>query len=285
KLGDGAGELRELRREREADPRRLRARLAQRQGAPPGAAADEACAERDLADEAVSPLRAGQRRLDERAQRAPERQFVRDSLRERERLGELGRRPATAHMRGRSASRQAPGAPAVRPQSFGDGAARKPGKLSQPANSERVELLVALPVERQQRQRERCEEAADLLVADDEQLARLRDRCGGERGEAAPRRSEARVPRRPTAASARRSAGSSPPYSRSTPRVSKYATPVAAGSTAKPASSSERTTSSHACSAAAGSGSTSTSRGHVASASPRRIRGRTPASSAAAVTG
>ena len=37
--------------------------------------------------------------------------------------------------------------------------------------------------------------------------------------------------------------------------------------------------------AAAGSGSTSTSRGAVASASPRRIRGRTPAASAAAVTG
>src|SRR5205823_5099446 len=48
---------------------------------------------------------------------------------------------------------------------------------------------------------------------------------------------------------------------------------------------SERTTSSHACSAAAGSASTSTSRGHVASASPRRIPGRTPAASAAAVTG
>ena len=44
----------------------------------------------------------------------------------------------------------------------------------------------------------------------------------------------------PTAASARRSAASSPPYSRSTPRVSKYATPSAAGSTANPASSSER---------------------------------------------
>src|SRR5260221_9435798 len=61
--------------------------------------------------------------------------------------------------------------------------------------------------------------------------------------------------------------------------------PSAAGSTAKPASSSERTISPHASPAAAGSGSTSTSRGHVASASPRRICGRTPAASAAAVTG
>ena len=89
----------------------------------------------------------------------------------------------------------------------------------------------------------------------------------------------------PTAASARRSAASSPPYSRSTPRVSKYATPSAAGSTAKPASSSEQTISSHACSAAAGSGSMRTSCGQVASASPSRICGRTPSASAAAVTG
>src|SRR5262245_38413596 len=42
---------------------------------------------------------------------------------------------------------------------------------------------------------------------------------------------------------------------------------------------------SHASSATAGSGSTSTSAGHVASASPIRIPGRTPAASAAAVTG
>src|SRR5215210_4687049 len=43
--------------------------------------------------------------------------------------------------------------------------------------------------------------------------------------------------------------------------------------------------SSHACSAAEGSSSTSTSCGHVASASPMRIPGRTPSDSAAAVTG
>ena len=58
-----------------------------------------------------------------------------------------------------------------------------------------------------------------------------------------------------------------------------------AGSTAKPASSSARTISSHACSAPAASGSMSASAGHVASASPSRIPGRTPSASAAAVTG
>src|SRR5215210_2569508 len=52
-----------------------------------------------------------------------------------------------------------------------------------------------------------------------------------------------------------------------------------------PTSSSRRTISSHARSAPAGSGSTSASEGQVASASPRRMPGLTPAASAAAVTG
>src|SRR5581483_11466746 len=60
---------------------------------------------------------------------------------------------------------------------------------------------------------------------------------------------------------------------------------TAAGSTGKPTSSRRRTIPSHSCSATAGSCSTSTSDGHVASASPRRIPGRMPAASAAAVTG
>ena len=68
---------------------------------------------------------------------------------------------------GRPTSRQAPGAPAVRPQTFGDGATREPGKLSKPANSERFELFVALPFERQQCQRQRREEAPDVFVAHD----------------------------------------------------------------------------------------------------------------------
>src|SRR5436305_792908 len=52
-----------------------------------------------------------------------------------------------------------------------------------------------------------------------------------------------------------------------------------------PASSSAWTISSQACSAPAASGSTSASDGQVARPSPSRIPGRTPAASAAAVTG
>src|SRR5207302_8925720 len=98
--------------------------------------------ERDLADEAVAALRPRQDRLDQHPECTAERQLVPDRLRKLERLGKLGRRSATAHPRGRPASRQAPGAPAVRPQSSGDRASREPGKLSKPANSERFELLV-----------------------------------------------------------------------------------------------------------------------------------------------
>ena len=39
--------------------------------------------------------------------------------------------------------RQAPGAPAVRPQSFGDGTTREPGKLSDRSYSELLELVRA----------------------------------------------------------------------------------------------------------------------------------------------
>src|SRR5690242_9080082 len=56
------------------------------------------------------------------------------------------------------------------------------------------------------------------------------------------------------------------------------------GSTAKPSSSSRRTIPSHACPASAGSCSTSSSDGHIPSASPSRMPGRTPAASATGVT-
>src|SRR5439155_1252607 len=195
-LDNRGRQLREARRERDADPVGLGARLAQRERAPPRAAADEPGGERDLADEAVAPFRPSERGLEERAERAAEGQLVADRLGELERLRELGRWAATAHPRGRPASRQAPGAPAVRPQAFGDGATREPGKLSEPAHPERLQLLVALPLERQQRQRQRREEAPHLLVADDEQLPGSRDGGRRERGEAAPRSADPCVPRR-----------------------------------------------------------------------------------------
>ena len=107
-------------------------------------------------------------RFDKCAEYTPQRELVADRLWKLERLRELGGWTAAAHARGRSASRQAPGAPAVRPQSFGHGATREPSKLSKLSNSERFELFVALLLERQQAQRQRSEEAPDLLVAYDE---------------------------------------------------------------------------------------------------------------------
>ena len=86
----------------------------------------------------------------------------------------------------------------------------------------------------------------------------------------------------PIASRALRRTALMPPAMRSTPSVSKYAQPGSTGSTARPASSSRRRIRSHSSSAAAGSCSARTSSGQLASASERRIPGRTPASSAAA---
>ena len=95
------------------------------------------------------------------------------------------------------ASRQAPGAPAVRPQSFGDGATRQPGKLSDRSYSELLELLVALPLEREQRQRQRGEERPRAVVGDDQRLPGPRHVRRRERREAPLGRSRARIPGRP----------------------------------------------------------------------------------------
>ena len=69
--------------------------------------------------------------------------------------------------------RQAPGAPAVRPQPFGHGAARQPGKLSDRSYSQLLQLLVAAALERQELQRQRREERAGAVVGDDQRLPRL----------------------------------------------------------------------------------------------------------------
>ena len=187
----GRGELCELRPERRPQRPPLRRRLAERHGATPRAAADESRRERDLADRPPAALGAGEDPVEQCRQCAAEGQLVADRLGELEPLGELGRRrravlraskPASSAAR---RSRQAPGAPAVRPQTFGDGAARQPGKLSDLLDSEALELLAALCFERKQRERQRREELLGALVVDDERLARPGDRCRGERGEAA----------------------------------------------------------------------------------------------------
>src|SRR5205085_3218819 len=85
-------------------------------------------------------------------------------------------------------------APAVRPQSSGDGAAWKPGKLPEPADSECLQLCAALPLERQQRERQRCEEVPDLVVAHDEELPATCDGGGCERGEPAAGGADAGIP-------------------------------------------------------------------------------------------
>ena len=90
----GAGSSASFGRQREPKAVGLRRRLAQRQRAPPGAAADELRREGELPRGPAGPLRAGEQALDERRQRPRERQLVRHRLREGERLRDLGRRPA-----------------------------------------------------------------------------------------------------------------------------------------------------------------------------------------------
>src|SRR5262249_1147368 len=150
----------------------------------PRAAALEPGRERNLADEAIAPLGPCESGVDEPRQRTPQRELVADRLRELERGGDGCGRATAAPARGRPPSPQAPGAPGVRPQTFGHGATRQPGKLPQLANPERLELLVAAALEREERERQRREELRQLLVGDDDRLPRPRDRSCGERGEA-----------------------------------------------------------------------------------------------------
>src|SRR5581483_6973658 len=152
------GKLRELRPERRPQSFPLRARLAQRHRAPPRAAADEPREERDLADLPPAALGAGEDPVEQCRQGPPESELVRERLRELQPVGDLRRRPPGRDLRRVVVPRQAPGAPAVRPQSFGNGSARQPGKLSDLLHPEALELLAPLVLERQEGQRERREE-------------------------------------------------------------------------------------------------------------------------------
>src|SRR5204862_366911 len=89
-------------------------------------------------------------------------------FRELERLVQRLHRPSRRDPPVPLASRQAPGTPSVRPQPFGDGAARQPGKLSDRAHSQLFELLVAVALERKQRERQRCEEAPRAIGGADQ---------------------------------------------------------------------------------------------------------------------
>src|SRR4051812_10901179 len=188
-------QLGELRNDRHAQPRRLGRRLAQRDRPPPGAAADELRRQAELARRLPAAVLAGEHALEQHGEPTPQGQLVADRLGERERLRERLDRPPWVHASVLVSSRQAPGAPAVRPQTFGDGATREPGKLSDLAHAQLLELLVALPLEREQRQRERCEEFACRPVRDDERLPPACARCGRERGEPPLGGTGARLPR------------------------------------------------------------------------------------------
>ena len=81
-----ARELEQLRPERRPQPRPLGGRLAEGDRPPPRAAADEPRRERRLPQRPSRPLRPREQPVEERAERSPERQLVRDRLRELERL-------------------------------------------------------------------------------------------------------------------------------------------------------------------------------------------------------
>src|SRR5205085_12164245 len=99
-------------------------RVTQRDRAPPRSPSHKRSSHRELAYCSVAALRPGEDPVGEGTQRPPQRQLVRDRLRELERLRELDRNLSRTDLAALLASRQAPGPPAVRPQSFGNGGAR-----------------------------------------------------------------------------------------------------------------------------------------------------------------
>src|SRR5207248_1854279 len=167
-----------------------------RQGPAPRATPDEPCGERELADLAPRALRARKHAVEERPERTTEGELVADGLRELQPLHDLRRGTACVHTSPLLSPRQAPGAPASRPQSFGNGRARQPGKLTDAAHAELLELLATLLVEGKERQRERREELRRALVGNDQHLPGTRDARRREGGEPAPGSTRAWIPGR-----------------------------------------------------------------------------------------
>ena len=117
-------QLRELRAERKTQSFPVRRRVTERHRSPPRSPADQLRRQGQLPHGPLAALRPGEKPVEESTQRPPERQLVRDRLGKLERVRELGRHLPRTDLPALFASRQAPGAPAVRPQSFGDGVAR-----------------------------------------------------------------------------------------------------------------------------------------------------------------
>src|SRR5919198_1346698 len=93
-------QLGQLRPERRAEPVALGGRVAERRRPAPGGAADHLRRHGELADEPIGPLRPGEDRVDERRERASDRELVVDRLRELDRLGDLGGGAAAPPRRG-----------------------------------------------------------------------------------------------------------------------------------------------------------------------------------------
>src|SRR5439155_3287113 len=195
-LQDWSGQLCELRPKRSSQTARLCERLPQGQCASPRATADERRRQRDLSQEPLAALRPPEQALDENRERAPQRELVPDRLGKLERLDQLSRGPSPPHAPAVSSSRQAPGTPPVRPQSFGYGAARKPSKLTDFAHAELLELAPSLLSEGKQREGKRREELARALVGNDQNLPGARHVCRSESGKPAPGRAGAWIPGR-----------------------------------------------------------------------------------------
>ena len=113
-----------------------------------------------------------------------------------ERLRQLLDLPATANLSSPLSSRQAPGAPPVRPQSFGYGAAWQPSKLTDTAHAELPELASPLPSEGEQREWKRREKLARALVGNDQNLPGPRNVRRSKCGKPAPGRASAWIPGR-----------------------------------------------------------------------------------------
>src|SRR5438105_8968970 len=119
--GQRRRQLGELRPKRDPQTVARRRRVAERDRAPPRSPADELCRQRELPHSAVAALRPGEEPVEECPERPAERQLVGDRFGKIERLHELGRNLPRADLAALLTSRQAPGPPTVRPQSFGNG--------------------------------------------------------------------------------------------------------------------------------------------------------------------
>src|SRR6476646_5132395 len=118
------GQLSQLRAECDAEPIAVRRRATQRDRSPPRSPAYQLRRQRELAHRSVAALGPSEKPVEQGAQRPPKRQLVRDRLRKLARLRKVVRRLSRADLATLLSSRQAPGPPAVRPQSFGHGGAR-----------------------------------------------------------------------------------------------------------------------------------------------------------------